>query len=161
MENFKEFETIQLGNTIYNLKEELTAEQYERFIGLIAKGKVQEAIEGLPEMNGNNIWVTVLNSRLKELRNEHGLTQSDLANMLNISQREYWRYEQPGYAVNIIKLAQIAVFYNISLDWISGWYPTKKPFYEGLSKTEMNGYVLADMKEAKAKKTAYFPNTQN
>ncbi len=67
--------------------------------------------------------------RLKELRTEHGLTQSDLASVLNISSREYWRFEQPNYCTRYANLLCLSLFYNVSLDYIFGLTNEKKKVY--------------------------------
>lgn len=101
------------------------------------------------------------NEKIKELRINHGLSQSDLAKILGITQQEYWRYEQDGYAVNISKIASLAVFYNVSIDWISGCHPIQKKFYN--DKSELTCRFLNQIengveaykkakKESKAKK---------
>lgn len=138
------------------LKKELTPEQFEKFQKDVGDFGIEIALENLPTLGGEVI-MNVTNERIKEIRLEHGLTQVEVANVLNVSQREYWRYEQRGYSVNILFLAQLAIFYNVSLDWFSGYYPTKKPFYEADEQTSVNGYILADMKAAKANGVKYSP----
>ena len=148
------------------LKNELTPEQYERYIKTLKNDGEKEAFYTLPDL-GNEYMegkiICVVNERIKELRKENGLTQNDLANVLNISQKEYWRYEQNGYSPHIFKLAFLALFYNVSLDWISGFNEEKKPFipntpiYEA---NEINGYSLKDMKAAKARGEKYHPRVR-
>ena len=88
--------------------------------------------------------ITTLNSRIKELRKENGLTQVDMAKILDITQKQYWLYEQDGYLMNILNIGIIAMFYNVSIDWLSGLCKTKKPFGDGNenSEYEVNGYSL-------------------
>ena len=100
---------------------------------------------------------TGVNKRIKELRLENGLTQKELAEILGVSQKEYWRYEQDGYSLNIAKLAWIAIFYNVSLDWLSGFYQIKKPFFDEEHKLYIRGYVLEELKAAKARGEKYIP----
>ena len=64
--------------------------------------------------------------RLKQLRIEHDLSQETIANALNISRREYWRFEQPEYNGSIQRYVQLACYYNISLDYILGICDEKK-----------------------------------
>lgn len=92
---------------------------------------------------------TLVNRKIKELREEYALTQTELAKILGITQKEYWRMEQEGVSVNILKLAQIAMFYNVSIDWFSGYHPERKPFFNDTKKTYVNGYCLAGVLEAK------------
>lgn len=92
-----------------------------------------------------------LNRRIKELRKENGLTQMDMAKVLGIQHKQYWLYEQVGYSMNVEKLAKIAMFYNVSIDWLSGYCDVKKPFGTG-KETEhgVNGFLLSTVKKAKA-----------
>ncbi len=69
--------------------------------------------------------------RIKELRKQYKLRQADLAAMLHCSTREYWRYEQQGYNTNYLNLLRIAVFYNVSLDYIFGIINEQRPIKEG------------------------------
>ena len=143
------------------LKEELTPEQYETYKYNLENLGVDYATGNLPDM-GKSKFITIANKRIKELRTENGLSQIDLANVLQVSQKEYWRYEQDGYSINILKLAQIAVFYNVSLDWISGYHKERKPFFESDSKNKItcvHGYILSELKEAKAKGEKYQPHS--
>lgn len=135
------------------LKEKLTPEQYEHYIHVRDTEGIDEAMKTLPDLeSSNNKWITPCNSNIKKLRVENGLTQNDLANYLNITQKEYWRYEQDGYSVNILMLAQIAIFYNVSLDWISGWHPTKKPFFHDELLKEIYGEELIPCEAVKSHK---------
>lgn len=88
--------------------------------------------------------ITPLNSRIKELRKENGLTQVDMAKILEITQKQYWLYEQDGYLLNILNIGFIAMFYNVSIDWLSGLCKTRKPFGDGDENSEyiINGYSL-------------------
>ncbi len=58
--------------------------------------------------------------RIRELREDHDLTQREIAASLNMPQPQYFRYEQ-GYrdipTDILIKLAQI---YDVSTDYILG-----------------------------------------
>lgn len=134
------------------LKEELTPEQYERFKKAEACQGLEQAVFTLPNMDDEGKVVSALNQRIKELRIENGLSQNDLANILDISQKEYWRCEQAGYSMNILRLAEIAIFYNVSIDWLSGYYPTRKPFFPEGGVTKVNGHSLEEIKASKAAK---------
>lgn len=147
------------------LKQELTAEQYEEYIFNLETYGQRIAIEMLPELSEKFAFKSaetnsIHNRRIKELRLDNKLTQTDVANVLDISQREYWRYEQEGYSPSISKLSNIALFYNVSLDWISGISDEKKPvikekeIYDGV---QINGYVLKKMKIVKEKGEKYEP----
>lgn len=58
--------------------------------------------------------------RLRNLREDHDLTQSDMAKMLNITQRAYSRYETGERAVPIEVFIQLADFYKTTVDYLVG-----------------------------------------
>lgn len=57
---------------------------------------------------------------LKQLRNEKGLTQQDLANALNINRMKYNHYELGNSEPNIKTLIKLADFYHTTIDEIIG-----------------------------------------
>lgn len=61
-----------------------------------------------------------LSERLKQLRTERGLSQKDLAKKIEISDRNYQRYEYGEREPVASVLVAIANFYNISLDYLVG-----------------------------------------
>lgn len=61
-----------------------------------------------------------LNERLKQLRIEKGLSQKDLAQKIEISDRNYQRYEYGEREPVASVLVTLANFYNISLDYLVG-----------------------------------------
>lgn len=144
------------------LQKELTKEQYKRYQEILKEHGFEEAVSILPDLRGAEEEpteiCTAVNMRIKELRIENGLTQTEIANILNVSQREYWRYEQSGYSINILNLAILAMFYNVSLDWISGYHITRKKFFDTKEDICINGYVLKEYKEAKSKGIKYQPH---
>ena len=56
--------------------------------------------------------------RLKNLREDHYLSQSDIAKYLNISQRTYSYYETGGRDIPIQILIKLADYYNTSIDYL-------------------------------------------
>lgn len=145
------------------LKDELTPEQYEKYLKALKTNDMEEVAAALPYLGLEYMEQTIycpLNRRIREIRKENGLTQTELANVLSISQKEYWRYEQEGYSPHFFKLAHLAMFYNVSLDWFSGFNEEKKPFIPNTPIYEaniINGYSLKDMKAAKARGEKYKP----
>ena len=90
--------------------------------------------------------------RLKELRIRHGLTQTELGEVLDVSTREYWRYEQQGYNTNYINLLALAAFYNVSLDWIFGLIEVERPVYTENDKLRLAMGTVEQYKEYKKQK---------
>ena len=56
--------------------------------------------------------------KLKELRKSSGLTQNEIAKILNITQQSYNGYETNKYEPNLKTLCQLADYYGVSLDYL-------------------------------------------
>ena len=70
------------------------------------------------------------NDRLKKLRKERALSQSQVAELLGIKQRNYSNYESGDVRIPIDSLITLARYYNVSTDYISGVSSIRKPFPE-------------------------------
>lgn len=62
--------------------------------------------------------------RLRGLREDNDLTQSQIANILGTSQTMYARYERGANELPIRHLIALCKFYNVSADYILGTTPT-------------------------------------
>ena len=58
--------------------------------------------------------------RIRELREDHDLTQTYMAHYLNVNQRTYSRYERGERSVPLEQLCRIADFYKVSVDYLLG-----------------------------------------
>ncbi len=58
--------------------------------------------------------------RLKELRKENKKTLQDMANILEISQPAYFKYESGENKPTIDNLIKLANYFNVSLDYLVG-----------------------------------------
>ena len=56
--------------------------------------------------------------KLKGLREDADLTQTDIAEILHISQTAYSKYERGRRAIPIESILQLALHYHMSLDWL-------------------------------------------
>ncbi len=56
--------------------------------------------------------------RLRDLREDHDLTQTDIANLLGIKQTVYSRYERGYQNIPLEHLLKLADHYNVTLDYI-------------------------------------------
>ena len=65
-------------------------------------------------------------SRIKDLRINKKLKQSDIAKILNIDFTTYAHYENMDVMMPILKLNTLANFYNVTLDYIVGLNDNKK-----------------------------------
>lgn len=66
--------------------------------------------------------------RLRDLREDHDLTQAALANYLHIRQNTYSQYENGQRQIPLELLIQIAQFYGTSTDYILGLTDEIKPY---------------------------------
>lgn len=56
--------------------------------------------------------------RLKDLREDNDLTQSDVAKLLKTTQPQYSRYETGEREIPVRHLVTLAKFYKVSIDYI-------------------------------------------
>lgn len=66
--------------------------------------------------------------RLRDLREDMDLTQQSLANYLGCNQTTYSRYETGETNVPIDILKKLAIYYDVSIDYITGLTNEKKPY---------------------------------
>lgn len=62
----------------------------------------------------------ILGQRLKELRVERGLTQKEVADKLNLNSVTYLHYEKSQREPPLSVLADMAVFFQVSVDYLLG-----------------------------------------
>jgi transcriptional regulator with XRE-family HTH domain len=60
----------------------------------------------------------MFSKRLKELRDEKGISQKDLAEAVNLSQQAIAKYETDTATPNPDTLAAIANYFNVSIDYL-------------------------------------------
>ena len=65
--------------------------------------------------------------RIKEIREERKISQKELAEYLDMEQQHYSRYETGKVKVNVEMVKKLAVFYNISADYILELTDEKRP----------------------------------
>ena len=58
--------------------------------------------------------------RIRDLREDNDLTQSEIAKILGCTQQTYSRYETGEITIDINSLVKLAKFYNTSLDYLVG-----------------------------------------
>lgn len=58
--------------------------------------------------------------RIKDLREDHDLSQKDIAAILNTTQQQYGKYERGDREIPIHHLITLADFYNTSIDYLVG-----------------------------------------
>lgn len=60
----------------------------------------------------------MLDQRIRELREDHGLTQVQMGKILSCSQRVYSNYERGELDIPTEILIQLADFYEVSVDYL-------------------------------------------
>ncbi len=65
--------------------------------------------------------------RLRDLREDHDLTQAKLVEMLGMHKTTYANYEQGKREPPFELIVQLAEFYNVSIDYIAGFTNTPRP----------------------------------
>ena len=75
-------------------------------------------------------------NKLVQLRQKAGLSQKQVASVLNIAQSSYNNYEQGVCEPSIERLIKLADYYNVTLDYLVG-----RPFSNDV------GYLTDDQRE--------------
>ena len=66
--------------------------------------------------------------RIRALREDHDLSQTDIARLLNVGQKTYSDYELGKTRIPLDSMIILAKYYNVSMDYLCGTSDDKKPF---------------------------------
>ncbi len=66
--------------------------------------------------------------KLKDLREDNDLFQKDIAKVLNVTERQYRRFENHEQELSYNKLITLSKFYNVSIDYILNITYQRKPY---------------------------------
>ena len=66
--------------------------------------------------------------RLRDIREDHDLTQKELAEYLNIRQNTYSQYENGQRQLPLDTLIKLAIYFDTSCDYILGLTEVDKPY---------------------------------
>lgn len=66
--------------------------------------------------------------RIRDLREDADLTQQQVAELLNVSQATYSRYESGAVSIPYEDLTALAQFYHTSVDYLLGLTNQRKPY---------------------------------
>lgn len=58
--------------------------------------------------------------RIRDLREDNDLNQTQVADFLNITQQQYQLYESGKREIKLSLIIELAKYYNVSLDYIVG-----------------------------------------
>ena len=67
--------------------------------------------------------------RLRDMREDHDLTQDDIAKILQTTQEQISKYEIGKQMMGIDKYIKLAKYYNVSLDYLAGLIDTPRKLY--------------------------------
>ena len=73
---------------------------------------------------GENMMI----ERLKEIREDKGYTQTDIAKILHTTQQQYSKYELGIQIIPLEKINTLANYYNTSIDYLVGRTDIRKPY---------------------------------
>ena len=68
--------------------------------------------------------------RIRDLREDHDLTQTQIAQILGMSQTGYSKYETGENDIPTAIIIQLAEYYQTSVDYLLGRTNNKKPYTE-------------------------------
>lgn len=66
-------------------------------------------------------------NRIRDLREDRDFTQSEIAAVINTTQQQYSKIETGKADISGEKLKRLALFYNISADYILGLSDEERP----------------------------------
>jgi transcriptional regulator with XRE-family HTH domain len=67
--------------------------------------------------------------RMKDLREDHDLSQEDIAKVLQNTQEQVSKYETGRQMMGIDKYIKLAKHYNVSLDYLTGLIDTPRKLF--------------------------------
>ena len=74
-------------------------------------------------MTSNNVYFY---QRLKDLREDADKTQTEIAEILQMKQQQYARYENGSQEIPLHHFITLAHYYNVSLDYLAGLIDTPR-----------------------------------
>jgi transcriptional regulator with XRE-family HTH domain len=69
-----------------------------------------------------------LYSRIRNLREDEDMSQTEIAKLLNVSQATYSRYESGTLDIPSQILIKLAIFHNTSIDYLLGLTDEIRPY---------------------------------
>ena len=88
-----------------------------------------------------NVWAK---ERMEDIRRFYGVPKTVLAKMLGTTYRQYIRFEGDSSKVPVQVVSSLALFYNLSLDFMCGLDNKPRKLYEG-EPLNVNGAKLSDV----------------
>lgn len=73
-------------------------------------------------------------SKIREIREDKDLSQSDIAKLLKTTQQQYSKYELGIRSIPLEKLDVLADYYDTSIDYLVGRTDERKPYKKSILK---------------------------
>lgn len=73
-------------------------------------------------------------NRIREVREDNGYTQKDIAKVLNTTQQQYSKYELGIQIIPLEKINILANLYQTSIDYLIGRTDVRKPYPKSILK---------------------------
>ena len=73
-------------------------------------------------------------SKIREIREDKDLSQSDIAKLLKTTQQQYSKYELGIRSIPLEKLDKLADYYDTSIDYLVGRTDERKPYKKSILK---------------------------
>ena len=83
-----------------------------------------------------DLFIMYIYQRVRDLREDNDKTQAQIANLLNTGITTYRRWETGEREIPLHIIIQLAIYYNVSLDYITGL--SKDPTQKWTSKNNIN-----------------------
>ena len=100
--------------------------------------------------------------RLKDVREDHDKNQTEIAEILQIQQTQYSRYELGKQMMGIDKYIKLAKYYNVSLDYLAGIKDTPESIHRDSSATTPDSLFEKEVaKEIKRIYKKYYGESKN
>ena len=74
------------------------------------------------------IWVIELKLKIRDMREDHDLTQQQVAEFLMCDQSLYSKYERGERDIPLNIMVKLAQFYRTSIDYLVGLTNNKQPY---------------------------------
>ena len=71
-------------------------------------------------------------SKIREIREDKDLSQSDIAKLLKTTQQQYSKYELGIRSIPLEKLDKLADYYDTSIDYLVGRTDERKPYKKSI-----------------------------
>lgn len=75
-----------------------------------------------------------MHNRLRDLREDHDLSQKEIAKILNMSQTGYSKYEVGTNDIPTKILIELAYYYDTNIDYLLGITEEKRPYKRNTKK---------------------------